>query len=326
MSAPEQPGDAITPGSGQAFDLRTLTSARVGLVRTGVSVATRHALEFSLAHAQARDAVHFALDVASLTAALEERGLPWIAVHSAAADRTEYLRRPDLGRGLSLASSGLLAASHTPSAGRAQGLSVEWDREQAQRAEEGVERHVASTIVTVILADGLSALAVQRHALPVIDALLPLLKLREDASAEDRANSEEGRWGLTPIVIAEQARVALGDQIGAALQAEITVTLIGERPGLSSPDSLGAYITWAPCPGRTDAERNCVSNIRPPLPTQLSVQSGLDYATAAGKAAWYMKEARRLGLTGVALREPDLGGGGQRALHDPAEPCTIRPA
>ena len=107
------------------------------------------------------------------------------------------------------------------------------------------------------------ALAVDRHAIRVIDALLPLLRVREETGAEDQHNAGDP-WRLTPIVIAKQARVALGDQVGAALNADITVTLIGERPGLSSPDSLGAYITWAPRPGRTDAERNCVSNIRPP--------------------------------------------------------------
>jgi ethanolamine ammonia-lyase small subunit len=106
----------------------------------------------------------------------------------------------------------------------------------------------------------------------------------------------DSTWQLTNIVIAEQARVALGDEIGAALHADVSVMLIGERPGLSSPDSLGAYITWAPRPGRTDAERNCVSNIR---------AEGLDYAAAAAKIAWYITEGRRLGLTGVALRESD---------------------
>jgi ethanolamine ammonia-lyase small subunit len=144
------------------------------------------------------------------------------------------------------------------------------------------------TTLTIILADGLSALAIERHALPVLDALLPLL---------DRT------WQLTPIVVAEQARVALADQIGQALHADATVILIGERPGLSSPDSLGAYITWSPRPGRTDAERNCVSNIRPPFAGQPSSQAGLDYATAAARIARTLTEARRLGLTGVALRE-----------------------
>jgi ethanolamine ammonia-lyase small subunit len=141
-----------------------------------------------------------------------------------------------------------------------------------------------ATTLTIVLADGLSATAANRHAIPLLDELLPVLQT----------------FQLTPIIVAQQARVALADPIGQALHADATLILIGERPGLSSPDSLGAYITWAPRPGRTDAERNCVSNIRPPMPGQ----AGLDYATAAQKIAWYLTEARRLGLTGVSLREP----------------------
>jgi ethanolamine ammonia-lyase small subunit len=124
----------------------------------------------------------------------------------------------------------------------------------------------------------LSAIAVERHAGPVLEAMLPLL---------------EG-WAVGRVVIAEQARVAIGDEIGEVLGAAATLLLIGERPGLSSPDSMGAYITWAPRLGRSDAERNCVSNIRP---------EGLGYSTAAGKIAGYLAQARRLQLTGVALKE-----------------------
>jgi ethanolamine ammonia-lyase small subunit len=263
-----RPGAAAHPNS--PVDLRMLTPARVALDRTGVSVATRHALEFSLAHAQARDAVHTTLAVSSLMSALRGRELVAISVRSAAASRTGYLRRPDLGRKLSDASATLLA-EHAMNAGRP---------------------HPAAATVSIVLADGLSALATERHALPLLDALLPLLGLNEVQDATQLALP----WTLAPIVVAEQARVALGDEIGAALHADVTVMLIGERPGLSSPDSLGAYITWAPRPGRTDAERNCVSNIR---------AEGLNYAAAAAKIAWFVTEGRRLGLTGVALRESD---------------------
>jgi ethanolamine ammonia-lyase small subunit len=248
-------GSARVEQPGSALDLGLLTSARVALDRTGSSITTRHALEFALAHAQARDAVHSALAVPSLLAALRERNLAAIAIKSAAANRTEYLRRPDLGRTLASGSGSLLQPT-------------------------GGHRRPATTL-TLILADGLSALATERHALPVLDALLPLL---------------DSSWRLTPIVIAEQARVALGDTIGLVLQADATVILLGERPGLSSPDSLGAYITWTPWPGRTDAERNCISNIR---------SEGLDYARAAAKIAGILTEGRRLGLTGVALRASD---------------------
>jgi ethanolamine ammonia-lyase small subunit len=239
------------------LDLRDFTPARVALDRTGDSITTRHALEFSLAHAQARDAVHSTLGVAALMAALRERELAAVSVRSAAATRAEYLRRPDRGRALNHASACLLA-------------------------HPGNLRPASSeALLSVIFADGLSALATERHALPVLDALLQSL---------------EDTWALAPIVVAEQARVALGDEIGLALHADVTVMLIGERPGLSAPDSLGAYITWSPRPGRTDAERNCVSNIR---------SEGLAYASAAARIAWYINEGRRLGLTGVALRASD---------------------
>ena len=250
------------------------TAARISLATTGVSITTRHALEFSLAHAQARDAVHTTLAVTSLMAALRERELRAVAVRSAAPNRAEYLRRPDLGRALSDAATELLQ----PATNR------------QQPATDNLQP--ATSFLTMILADGLSALAVERHALPLLDALLPMFRIADYSGAPDPSVP----WQLTPIVVAEQARVALGDEIGAALHADATIVLIGERPGLSSPDSLGAYITWAPRAGRTDAERNCVSNIR---------TEGLDYATAAAKIAWYITEGRRLGLTGVALRESD---------------------
>jgi ethanolamine ammonia-lyase small subunit len=257
MSDSNQRSDQLA-SPGPSPDLRALTPARIALERTGSSLTTRHALEFSLAHAQARDAVHSALAVPSLLTALRERDLAAIAVRSAATNRAEYLRCPDLGRALAATSAALIATQ--PAIGGLQAI---------------------SSSLVLILADGLSALATERHALHVLDALLPLL---------------DATWRLAPIVIAEQARVALGDEIGAAFHADATVILIGERPGLSSPDSLGAYITWAPRHGRTDAERNCISNIR---------TEGLDYAAAAARIAWTLSEGRRLGLTGVALRDSD---------------------
>jgi ethanolamine ammonia-lyase small subunit len=264
MSDPNRlTGSQESAKSNSSLDLRALTPARVALASTGASITTRHALEFSLAHAQARDAVHSTLAVPSLLAALRERNLPAIHVRGAAANRAEYLRRPDLGRTLASVSAAQLATNpgvpFTPSH-RVSGI-------------------MGPTTLTIVLADGLSALATERHALPVLDTLLPLL---------------DATWQLTPIVIAEQSRVALADEIGLALHADATVILIGERPGLSSPDSLGAYLTWSPRPGRKDAERNCISNIR---------AEGLDYAAAAARIAWTLGEARRLGLTGVSLRD-----------------------
>jgi ethanolamine ammonia-lyase small subunit len=235
--------------------LRQYTSARVGLNRAGSALATDEVLEFQLAHAQARDAVHAALDVSSLLAGLRDRQLPFCVVHSAAPDRASYLRHPDLGRRLSSESAAELAA--------------------------------APCDVVFVIADGLSALAVARHALPLLDEVLSLLN---------------HQWSTGPICVVEQGRVAIGDAIGAALQAKISVVLIGERPGLSSPDSLGVYITWAPQRGRTDAERNCISNVRP---------EGLGYATAAKMLAFYLHQSRSQKMTGVGLK---LAGEFQRGI------------
>lgn len=246
------------------LELRAITPARVALDRTGISVRIRHALEFSVAHAQARDAVHASLAVPSLLASLRERHLGAIAVKSQAGSREEYLRRPDLGRTLAAASRALLV-----------------DAARIPRQAPNTATHT----VCFIVADGLSALAAERHALPLLDHLRA--KLKEE-------------WAWLPIVIAEQARVALADEIGSIFDASITVMLIGERPGLSSPDSLGAYITWLPQPGRKDSERNCVSNIR---------LDGLQYENAAARIGWYLAEAQRIGLTGIGLRD-------DRALPD----------
>jgi len=228
---------------------QVLTPARISLGLTGAAIPTHEQLRFQLDHAQARDAVHTELDVSLLLRGLAERNLPAIALRSAAHDRRDYLRRPDLGRRLSEAS-----------------------REHLQIA--------SSSEIVFLLADGLSALAVERHALPLLDATLPLL---------------DADW-VSTILIATQARVALGDEIGERLGAKLMVTLIGERPGLSSPDSLGVYITWNPQPGRTDAERNCISNVR---------AEGLSYADAAHRIAFYLREAKRIEATGIALKGPE---------------------
>jgi len=229
--------------------LRALTPARVGLGRTGVSQQTRDLLQFQQAHVRARDAVHARMETAALVVRLAESGVEALALHSAAPDRAIYLQRPDLGRRLDDVSRALIRKCGKDS----------FD-------------------LALVVADGLSALAVERHAAPVVSALMGRLV----------------GWRLAPISVVEQGRVAIGDEIGAALRAAISVVLIGERPGLSSPDSLGAYITWDPRVGRTDAERNCISNIRP---------EGLSYEQAEAQLGFYLHEARRRKLTGVALKE-----------------------
>lgn len=229
-------------------DLRRFTPARVALGRAGNGMPTAAHLDFQAAHAAARDAVHAEFDVAACQAELDAAGLPNIRVHSAAADRRTYLLRPDLGRQLRAADRALLPA--TPGA------------------------------VLFVVCDGLSAVAVQRHAVPLLAASIPALQRMGEAVA--------------PIVLAEQGRVALGDDIGEAMGATAVAVLIGERPGLSAADSLGVYLTWQPRRGRTDADRNCISNIRP---------AGLAPAAAADKLLWLIGAMRRLGLTGVALKD-----------------------
>ncbi|CAN5336287.1 ethanolamine ammonia-lyase subunit EutC [soil metagenome] len=239
----------VTPDPWTA--LRRHTPARIALGRSGSSLPTAEVLAFSLAHAQARDAVHAAFDAEGVAAAIEALDLTTVIVDSAAPDRATYLRRPDLGRALSDSGQAALLA-------RARG----------------------ACDLAIVVADGLSCAAVHAHAAALIAALLPAVR--------------DAGWRLGPVVIARQARVDVGDAVGALLGARLVILLVGERPGLSSPDSLGAYITFEPRPGRTDAERNCISNIR---------GEGLSYEAAAFKLAWHAREALRLGLTGVALKD-----------------------
>jgi ethanolamine ammonia-lyase small subunit len=212
---------------------------------------TRALLDFTLAHARARDAVHAAFDVTAMISGLDELGLPAIEVCSRARARDDYLRRPDLGRRLDQASQHLLAS-----------------------------KHGGACRLAIVVGDGLSPTAVNVHAIEVIRRLVPGLA--------------EGGIEIGHAVVATGARVALGDKIGALLGARMIVMLIGERPGLSAPDSLGAYLTFAPRPGLTDAERNCVSNIH---------GSGLTHDEAAFRIAWLIREGLARQLTGVALKD-----------------------
>jgi ethanolamine ammonia-lyase small subunit len=225
------------------MDLRRFTPARVALGRAGNGLPTAAHLAFQAAHAAARDAVQASLDIDALRAALTDAGLSSIAVSSEAPDRRSYLLRPDLGRRL--------------------------------RIKSEIPR-LPGTMLFVVC-DGLSAVAVQRHAVPLLRHVVAHLPGQ-----------------VAPIVVAEQGRVALGDEIGEMLGAEAVAVLIGERPGLSAPDSLGVYLTWQPRRGRTDAERNCISNIR---------SEGLSPQAAADKLLWLIGAMRRLRLTGVLLKD-----------------------
>ncbi|MCG6206504.1 ethanolamine ammonia-lyase subunit EutC [Rhodopseudomonas sp. HC1] len=231
-------------------DLRALTPARVALGRTGVSLTTDALLDFTLAHARARDAVHAAFDVDSLAEELDTLGLSPLRVASRAVGRRDYLARPDLGRQLDPVARAVL------------------------------EQQTSTADLAVVVGDGLSPVAVQAQAADVVRRLLPRL-----AAAG---------ISVGPAVIATGARVALGDEIGALLGARIVLVLIGERPGMSAPASLGAYVTFGPRPGRTDADRNCVSNIH---------AAGISADEAAFKIAWLVREALARGSSGVALKD-----------------------
>ncbi len=226
--------------------LRPLTAARIGLARRGASLATGPLLDFRLAHARARDAVHEELDEAKLAADLAMLGRPVLTVASAVQDRAQYLMRPDLGR--ELADAAALAA------------------------------HAGDDDVAFVVAGGLSARAVAAHAAPLLREALPAL----------------ADWRIAPLVIVRHGRVAIGDAVASALGARAVAVLIGERPGLTSPDSMGAYLTWNPGPHATDAERNCISNIRP---------DGIGYADAAFKLVHLLRAMRARGISGVALKD-----------------------
>lgn len=236
------------------LELRRLTPARIALGRTGTSMPTRAQLDFQYAHAQARDAVHLAFDHAGLTAQLAKCGRQSLLLHSAATNRDSYLQRPDLGRKLS--------------------------DESAQTLRDYASNHPGGVDLVIVVADGLSALAVHRHTVPFL------------ARLEDQIEAEG--WSVSPVILVEQGRVAVSDEIGELLGAKMVVILIGERPGLSSPDSLGLYFTYNPKIGLTDAYRNCISNVR---------LEGLSYGMAAHRLLYLMREACRRQLSGVNLKD-----------------------
>ena len=238
--------------------LRQFTSGRIALGRTGISLPTTPQLEFQLAHARARDAVHHELNVDVLQQAVMGLQLveQCVFVESSAGNRATYLQRPDLGRRLSSTS-----------------------RQQLQLLASQ-SKQVGAYDLAFVIADGLSALAVETNAVPFLQAALE--RLGQDGLS------------LAPVTIVRQGRVAVGDEVGELLGAKLVVVLIGERPGLSSPDSMGLYMTWGPRVGLTDESRNCISNIRP---------AGLSYEEASYKLHYLVSEALRREVTGVQLKD-----------------------
>jgi len=238
--------------------LREFTSARVSLATTGHSIATSEVLDFQLAHARARDAVHAQFDLLAFAGRLRTE-LPILAEASIAVqqlqtnapDRVTYLRQPILGRTL--------------------------------QPDSVAQLQPACSDLAIVVADGLSALAVERNAIPLLAHLLPQLL--------------GAGWTIAPLSLVQQGRVAIGDQIGVRLGASLSLVLIGERPGLSSADSLGAYLTWHPHPDRTDADRNCLSNIR---------VGGLSPESASERLLWYLQTARARQISGTSLKEGSI--------------------
>jgi ethanolamine ammonia-lyase small subunit len=270
---PSDPSLAATAVSDPWIGLREFTAARIALGRSGGSQRTASVLDFRLSHARARDAVHSRLDVATLVADLAAAGLSSIELATAVSNRHDHLLRPDLGRQLDAAAAAALAA-------------------------RAVEPAYAQPDLVVIVSDGLSAQAAARHAVATVVPLIAIL--------------EKSRWMIAPVVICPFARVKTQDEIGAALGARFSLMLIGERPGLGAPDSLGAYFTAKPGPQCTDADRNCVSNIRP---------EGIPPQRAAEKLAWLLMESARTGLSGVYLKDTqpaalESGGGSELKLLD----------
>lgn len=242
--------------------LRRSTQSRIGLGRSGDALPTMRVLEFGTAHAAARDAVHTPLDAQALAGRIDGLGLGApLLVTSRATDRSEYLRRPDLGRAPADGALDVLPGSGGD--------------------------------IGIVLADGLSPRALDDHGVPLLQALHRRLR----------------GYAIAPLVVATQARVALGDHIGAALGVDTVLVLIGERPGLSVADSVGIYLTHNPVVGCTDAQRNCVSNIHPP--------EGLGYDQAAQVVAALVAGARQIGRSGVDLKDM-TGGGNQTEGAGPA--------
>lgn len=259
MAAPEPQAPVNRPGRGEIagrdrwHGLGAHTAARIALGRAGGSLRTPSLLEFRIAHAGARDAVHAPFDIDALEGVFKGQSLATERIATRVRDRNTYLVRPDLGRVLDPESADRLRAAATA-----------WGRRD----------------IAVLVSDGLSAKAAGSHAAETVIELARLLA--------------KAGWTLYPVFLVPFARVKLQDSVGEILGARHSIMLLGERPGLSSHDSLGAYLTFGPRSDRTDADRNCVSNIR---------ADGLPPLEAAAQLAQILERSRRLSLSGTRLRD-----------------------
>jgi ethanolamine ammonia-lyase small subunit len=227
--------------------LKNFTKARIALGNVGGALPLNEVLDFRLAHAKAKDAIFSELAVNELSEALANLGVSPMILKSNIENRNQYLTRPDLGRTLDASSSKIL-------------------REQITEPD-----------IVFVLVDGLSANAVNNHALAVLERILPLLKTHFTYQ----------------VVLVKQGRVAIGDEVGELLKAKFTALFIGERPGLSSPQSMGIYTTYAPQKGLTDERRNCISNIHP---------DGLSYEMATQILYYLIEQSFLRKISGVDIK------------------------
>jgi len=233
--------------------LKEFTNGRIALGRTGSSVPTREFLDFKLCHSKARDAVKLPLDFEDLKRRLDQESNEYsIILKSRAADRKEYLKRPDLGRLLS---------------------------EESEDMARGLAQKDGYDIVFVV-ADGLSANAIDTNLVPFMNRLLPDIR-------------EKG-YRVPPLFLVEQGRVAVADDVAEFVGAKMAVIFVGERPGLKSPDSMGIYMTYNARRGSLESSRNCISNIRP---------EGMSYAAGVSKLKYLIDKSMRLQLSGVNLKD-----------------------
>jgi len=237
------------------FDYKKITQARIALGHAGPGLPTKAWLLFSYHHACAVDAIHLAWDMSEAKDQITPCGLASVVLSTEARDRKTYLTRPDLGCKL------------------------------ADDSKEVLNQmgDAAQNSILIMASNGLSSRALLDHLSPFLRLLLPELSLSGFSVAYDS------------VFLVANGRVGLIDDLGERTKAELGLVLIGERPGLSSIDSLAAYLTFRPRTGRTNADRNCVSNIRPP--------HGLAYDEALSKVIYLIREAVSRKLSGTALKE-----------------------
>ncbi|MBM9578191.1 ethanolamine ammonia-lyase subunit EutC [Leptospira sp. 201903070] len=240
-------------------DWKQWTTARIGLGRSGVALPTKEILQFRLDHAKARDAVWAEVDFTALSEFFSEREIPSVIIKSKATSREEYLARPDLGKKISSQSLQIL-----------------------ENLRESDPKLSGDFDLSLVISDGLSASAIRDSLLPFLESFLPFL--------------ENSKIRMSPVAIVKNGRVAIGDEIGAFWKSKVVIILIGERPGLSTENSLGLYLTYQPSVGLTDERRNCISNIR---------SGGMSFSDASRKASYLLTLSLQKQLSGVYLKDEE---------------------